>query len=214
MPEPAPPAPPAPNPGEIEALAAQHARSIAKEYLERSLHVWERVDQFSTWMLGGAGAAAALMIANIASMRVVMGPWHTRLVLWTLSASLVAGLAQKFFGMTVGVAAATTSIAKEISAETLSNEVVDAAKQAVKGLSTDEILQRYAVPLLRTAFAELRPAVPALLWPLVSGSIRASLANRSQTAYKSYRSFVWQIVVATAQLWTLALAVLIAVTAV
>ena len=54
------------------------------------------IDKFSTWLLAGCGATAALMITNMNAIIPLIGDLEFKLSIYLLIASALAGLLQKY----------------------------------------------------------------------------------------------------------------------
>jgi len=194
-------------PGEAKAFV----RTLLRAYFGRIIHAWERVDQFSTWAVGGAVAAIGLIVANLAGFQGAMGPWRVRVSLWALLASLLAGLAQKYFAIAAGVSAATVEASETIFDE--NSATVDRIRESVAGLSSEVVVRQFLVPFLTSALVELRSGVPKPLRFLLPNSILKLIPTDESTNAKAFRLIVWQRTLVSLQLLFLAAAAMIATTA-
>nr|WP_140422102.1 hypothetical protein [Pseudomonas sp. A46] len=105
------------------------------------------VDQFSTWLIGGAAASIALSISSLENLTSNIGQGITKAFLVFLSLSILLGLAQKIIAIQISAAktvdkAAEAALAKIASAH--SEEAVrDASKYMQENADTANIIVGY-----------------------------------------------------------------------
>jgi hypothetical protein len=200
--------------GLLPSLAQSHANDLAKRYLERALRLWNRIDRFSTWLLGAAGASIALVMSQLSTIRGQLGVTMTRAFLWCMAISVLAGLAQKYMAFSVGLTAEFGKISSELADE-FKAQYAESLK-AMQGATIDTLAKKYLVPLMRAYIEVVKPAIPKPLQFLLHGAVSNSLAitNPNRAAQNGFRWLLWLILLVMAQLLTVAIAIIIAACAV
>ena len=90
------------------------------------------VDQFSTWLIGGAAASIALSISSLESLTSNIGPGVTKAFLIFLALSILLGLAQKIIAIQISAAKTVDKAADEALAKIASAHSEDAVRDASK----------------------------------------------------------------------------------
>ena len=86
---------------QIEAVAHKQADQFIAAYVPRTLHASAAVDAFSSWMIGGAAAAAAFAVHDFEKLERTLGRSAMRESLLGLCVIVLVGAMQKGLGQMV-----------------------------------------------------------------------------------------------------------------
>ena len=196
----------------LEDQAKEFANALVRTYMERSIRNWEHGDRASTWMLGGAATTIALIVGNLSALRIEIGQLSIHITVWALAASVFAGLAQKYFAISVGLAVAFSEAREEALDEHA--KIAEHIGTSAGSLTPQQIAERVLLPFVNVIMKEMKSAVPRPFHFLFRGALRKALTSQDDSRIRSYRAMVWQNVLVFVQLGFLAVAVVVATIAV
>ena len=101
-----------------EDIPYVHERVTASRLLSTTAaHVSGRLDAFCSWLLFGAGAAYALVLAHWAQLQSLVAPHTLQVSLLLLLAAIVVGIFQRWLAAMVAASFATAEKAGQLGAE-------------------------------------------------------------------------------------------------